>query len=476
MSRFTEDFQNLIIGGAIAHPNEFTPYGPLIIPKHFVGIYATLAARVLNDYHTKYGTFPSWVIFEQLMTRRMAKLHQEEDNTSQVSDYIKEIKTTTKDNIRTPSDITNITGQIVEFSRHQAMVAAIKKNIELIKDGQELDISVCEEALNTGRSVEKLGVLLSPHAPELMDDVIDRVTASTFGIRTGYPLLDDIWINGWGPGWLIVPVAPPKRYKSTFCLNLALNIAGPSQGHDVLYYSCEISEDLAAIRSMINMTGLDEKVVYRETGKFKEEVHRSASLALSGEILLAGFAAGSATITDLKAHARMVVNQGLRPKAIFIDYADTIKRGDGQRDKQKADHLQQADVYTEARQFGSEFGCPIIMPDRVTREAVSRKVPNMQSFQGAFAKGGIVDVAIGLCADETEYLNNVLRAFVFVNRHGPALQHIEGRVEPQLYRITLDKLIEYNPEDDEQPTKKGRGGRQDAGGPKAMTSGDFGFE
>lgn len=474
MSRFTEDFQNLIIGGAISHPKEFTPYGSLIIPRHFVGLHATLAARVLNDYHVKYGTFPSWIIFEQLMTRRMTRLQSEDSggDVGQVLDFVREIRSAAKENIRSPSDIENVTGQIVEFSRHQAMVAAIKKNIELVKDGQELDLRVCEEALDVGRSVDKLGVLLSPHAPELMDDVIDRVTSSTFGIRTGYPLLDEIWINGWGPGWLIVPVAPPKRYKSTFCLNLALNIAGPSQGHDVLYYSCEISEDLAAIRSMINFTGLNEKVVYRETAKFKEEVRRSVSMALSGEILLTGFAAGTASIADLKAHARMVVNQGLKPKAIFIDYADTIRRDDSKRDKQKADHLQQADVYTQARQFGSEFGCPVIMPDRITREAVSKKVPDMQSFQGAYAKGGIVDVALGLCADDTEYLNNVIRAFVFVNRHGAAFQHIEGRVEPDLYRISLDKRIAYDPDDnDAQPTKKGRG--KDSNGPRAMSDHDF---
>ena len=95
-----------------------------------------------------------------------------------------------------------------------------------------------------------------------------------------------------------------------------------------------------------------------------------------------------------------------------------------------------------------------VMPDRCNRETVGQRVPNMHSFQGAFEKAGIVDVALGLCATEEEFIANILRAFVFLNRHGPAFQHIRGRVRPEHFTIDLEDKIAYNPEDGSAPPPK----------------------
>ena len=125
--------------------------------------------------------------------------------------------------------------------------------------------------------------------------------------------------------------------------------------------------------------------------------------------------------------------------------------------KEKKDHLLQADVYTEARAMGAELGCCVIMPDRCTRETVSMPVPSMQSFQGAFEKAGIVDIAIGLCATESELKNNVIRLFVFLNRHGAALQHFQGAVDASTYRMEILKELEYDPDDTGESKGKGKG-------------------
>jgi len=58
--------------------------------------------------------------------------------------------------------------------------------------------------------------------------------------------------KGFEPGWLISILAPPKHYKTTFCINLALNIC--AQGRPVLYYPCEITQKLAAVRTLSKLT------------------------------------------------------------------------------------------------------------------------------------------------------------------------------------------------------------------------------
>jgi replicative DNA helicase len=392
MAQFTDDFQDLILGCAVQHPDDFVCFGPIINSKHYVGVQATIAARVISDYYEQNGTFPSWTIFDQNVIRRAGKVGITDDEQSKAKEYVEKLRQLVSTDIRGPADVKHVAGQVVEFCRHQAMLAAIKKNIERLKEGKPLDIAVCENALQIGQDLNNIGVLLSGNDPDLAMDVIDRVTTRGYGVRTGYTFLDNIWKNGWAPGWLIVPLAPPKRFKTTFCVNLALNIAGPSIGADVLYYTCEISDDLAAIRAMCNIAQVPMDSMYESPEKFKVNVKSQMQNFLSGEILVKGYASRTATIADLKAHAKMAIQKGLRPKAIVIDYADTVKPSGTH--KEKKDHLLQADVYTEARAMGAELGCCVIMPDRCTRETVSMPVPSMQSFQGAFEKAGIVDIAI----------------------------------------------------------------------------------
>jgi hypothetical protein len=105
------------------------------------------------------------------------------------------------------------------------------------------------------------------------------------------------------------------------------------------------------------------------------------------------------------------------------------------------------------------------MPDRVTREATEQQVPDMRSFQGAFAKGGVVDVAIGLCATDAEYHRNILRSFVFLNRHGAAGKHFRGSVDPEIMNVEIGEEIEYDAEaTDTEEEGRGEGRRRGRGG------------
>jgi hypothetical protein len=80
----------------------------------------------------------------------------------------------------------------------------------------------------------------------------------------------------------------------------------------------------------------------------------------------------------------------------------------------------------------------------------------MKSFQGAFEKAGIVDAAIGLCSTDDEYLQHRLRYFVFLNRHGDAYKHFDGKVDPERMKLTVDKEIDFKPDEDEDEPKPRR--------------------
>jgi hypothetical protein len=237
-------------------------------------------------------------------------------------------------------------------------------------------------------------------------------------------------------------------HNTAFCINLALNIAKNNDA-DVLYYACEISQELAAMRALTNITGwnMDQFHDNPEKGILKAgEVLRKE---LWGDIWFQGYPSKGVTISEIKSHARQVIGlYNLKPRAIVIDYAETVRPE--KLGKDVPDWRQQADIYTRARAMGHEFGCCVIMPDRCNRETVGKKVPSMKSFQGAFEKAGIVDIAIGLCATDEEYKQNRIRYFVSLNRHGEAHKHYSGKVDPERMQLTVDREIDYKPNEDEE--------------------------
>lgn len=259
-------------------------------------------------------------------------------------------------------------------------------------------------------------------------------------------------------------------HNTAFAINLALNIV-KSQDADVLYYACEISQELAAMRAYSNITGWTKEnfIEYPEKGIIAAQ--KAVKRDLWGNIWFKGYPSKSVTISEIKSHAHQVIDlYDLHPKAIVIDYAETVRPD--KVDKDVPDWRQQADIYTQARALGAEFGCCVIMPDRCNKETVGKKVPSMKSFQGSFEKAGIVDAAIGLCATEDEHKHDRVRYFVFLNRHGTSLKHYDGTVDPERMRMTVGQEIEYTPDDeDEKPQRRSYTKRRMASG-AALTQSD----
>jgi hypothetical protein len=280
-------------------------------------------------------------------------------------------------------------------------------------------------------------------AKEDADAVLDKILNPNYGVSTGYDLLDTHFLTrGMGKGWLIVPLAPPKGYKTTLCLNLALNIAGPlCNGEHVVYYACEINEELALgrIYCALTQSTLDQGIADPTT--FRERVHAELEVGLNGKLIVKHFPAKAAKMSDIRAHLRaLVAAKGFTPRVVVLDYAETILA----EESDDPEYRQSASIYTGARALADEFGCTVIMPDRCNRETVEQAVPSMTSFQGSFEKGGIVDAAFGLCATPDEYRRNIIRLFVFLYRYGPAGLHFKGRVDPEKYTMTFDEKLEWN--------------------------------
>lgn len=443
---FTNDFQDVILACLIRFPEEFYGFGEIIKPAYFNGPSASELVFRLLEYRKKYGKYPNFGTLANFAFHKVARVNI--DHAKETLEYVERLA-----NLDI-SDKPAILDLCIQFARERALYDAIRKIHGAQTEGkaEELNpIKTVEEAMAVGTNLNDLGLSFYHDYAKVIRTVNDH----GYGVQTGIAEFDKLWKFGWAPGWLVVLLAPPKRYKTAFAINLALAIA-QKQDADVLYYACEISQELAAYRGLTNITGWTQDDFYNSPEKGILAAGTALRKKLWGNIWFKGYPAKSTSLSEIRNHAKQVIKTyDLKPRAVVIDYAETVRPDTV--DKKAPDWRQQADIYTQARALGAELGCCVIMPDRCNRETVGRKVPNMKSFQGAFEKAGIVDIAIGLCATEDEYKHDRMRYFVFLNRHGEAFKHYDGTVDPARMQMTVGGEIEYKPDDEED-------GEGDSGG------------
>lgn len=449
---FSDDFQDLIIACTLAFPDQFSISSELILPNYFSSVTAATTILYLKEYTAKYSQWPSFTVFANWCHDR--EIRTNPDRARELFEYIARLAELDK------SDKDSVFDLVATFAKERALLRAVQITHRSIVENKDVKggiVAMFEQALAIGSETDDMGILLN----EDYKEVLAEYGKGDSGIRTGFAPLDDLWRNGWAAGWLIVPLAPPKRYKTTWAINLALNMVHENICGDVIYYACEISQQLASVRALCAITGntiddlLDKREVFIANAEHQMPYY-------SGKFLLKSYASKSTPISAIKAHAKRAIKRyGLKPRAIFIDYAETVRPESA---KDTPEYRQQSDIYTQARAMGHDLKCCIIMPDRCTIDFVDRPVPNMKAFQGAFEKAGIVDAGIGLCQTDAEKQQGTMRYFVFLNRHGPEGKLYQGTVEPERYRMTVDREIPYNPDDADIPGDNGRGGSSKHGG------------
>jgi replicative DNA helicase len=437
---FSNDFQDAILACVIRFPQRFWRVGEIIKPEYFTGPSAVETVFRLKDYVEKYGKYPTFTTLGNYAFTRT-----ERKNAETAEELVKYIKGLASLDM---SDVDAIFDLALKFAKERALFDALRV-IHLAQQEGKSDqinaVELVEKALALGFDSDELGIELDRD----LEKVIDKICTATYGVHTGYNELDKVWKTGWPPGWLIVPLAPPKSFKTAFCINLATKMASSRANNtDVLYYACEITQELAFMRAVYNVGDLTEMEMFEDREHFKRNARKKIESRIWGKVWFKEFPSKTVTISQIKAHAKMVMKTyGLKPKAIFVDYAETVRPSN--TGKNIPDWRQQADIFLEARAMGAELGCCVVMPDRCNAETVGKRVPSMKSFQGSFEKAGIVDVAIGICMTDGERIQNKIRFFIFLNRHGEQLLHYEGKVDPQRMQITVDRKIEYNPDEEE---------------------------
>ena len=246
-------------------------------------------------------------------------------------------------------------------------------------------------------------------ASAFLQEFIDQMAGATPPISTGYPALDNILEGGLHAG-LIVIGAISSLGKTTFCLNLANNIA--AAGKNVLLFSLEMSRyeliaklisrktaehclkeglSLKFAKSNLGISDFTRYAKYNETEKALITTCFEEFSAQAADHLFIREGIGNIGTEEIKKTLVDHINRTNETPVIIVDYAQIIAASDSRStDKQNMDRN-----IVELKRISRDFNTPVIAISSFNRDNYTEPV-SMKSFKESGAIEYTSDVLIGL--------------------------------------------------------------------------------
>ena len=234
------------------------------------------------------------------------------------------------------------------------------------------------------------------------------------GARSGFTLLDTI-TSGLNKSDLIIIAARPGMGKTSFAMNIAVNVARRND-KDVVTFNLEMSKEQLATRILSTEALVDSNSL--RNGRIQQDAWtRLATSAgyLSGLPLYIDDTA-SMTVPQMKAKLRRVKNLGL----VIIDYLQLMDS------TSKSDNRVTviSEITRQLKVMAKELNVPVILLSQLSRAVESRtdKRPMLSDLRESGSIEQDADIVLFLYRDayynKESQRQNISECIVAKNRHG----------------------------------------------------------
>jgi len=273
------------------------------------------------------------------------------------------------------------------FCKHKALESAILTSTDLLEQGE---FGAVEKMIK-----DAVGIGLAKHMGtdywENPMERIERVRNQRGGTSTGWTEIDKKLYGGFNRGELNIFAAPSGGGKSLFLQNLALNWA--LEGHNVLYISLELSEELCSMRLDSMLTGYNTKEVFKNAEDVGLKVGAISKKA--GNLQIVQMPNG-VTINDLNSYMKeFEVKHNVKLDAVLLDYLDLMMPA--QRKVPPSDlFIKDKFVSEELRNFAVEKDLLFATASQLNRAAVEEVEFDHSHIAGGISKIQTADNVIGI--------------------------------------------------------------------------------
>ncbi|MFB0638017.1 replicative DNA helicase [Candidatus Phytoplasma solani] len=189
------------------------------------------------------------------------------------------------------------------------------------------------------------------------------------GLSTGFANLNNITL-GFKPEEFIIIAARPSMGKSTFMLNLALNVANanynPNNPH-IAIFSLEMSNEQLAMRMLSSVAKIEHKKIQLSGVDKEEKMLLEMAIDKMNSLNIYFDDSAAVNILDIKAKCRKLKSQN-KLDIVMIDYLQLIR-------KTKKNNRQEevAEISQSLKQMARELKIPVIALSQLSRDVEKRE-------------------------------------------------------------------------------------------------------
>ncbi len=258
-------------------------------------------------------------------------------------------------------------GIVKEQSTRRALVRAGGTIAELGYEGlgETGDIVAQAEAalsLVTNEAVGEDFVSIGDATSAITDEVLAFAEEGRerFGLKTGYPGLDDL-TTGFHPGNVVILAARPSVGKSALAQNISFNVAWKKTG--VLYFTLEMSREELAVRQLSRMTGIHTKKIVTANLDLHEQADLKKAVSTLAGLPLYVEDNPAMRMPELRAKVRRSIRQHKEIGLLVVDYLQ-LMAGGGEENRQQ----EVSTISRGLKVLAKELGIPVLALSQLNRE------------------------------------------------------------------------------------------------------------
>ncbi|HIR65058.1 MAG TPA: replicative DNA helicase [Candidatus Faecousia faecigallinarum] len=367
-----------------------------------------------------YETIYTMFNFSQVIDPVTVLTAMQERGVDASTDYLKQLMEITP----TAANVVRYANIVRDKAMLRALATAAGEIAETVYQGVGTPAEILESAEKKiyalrkgerGDSMEHIGTVLHKVFDRLAE--LAQSDSDIPGLSTGLVDLDRK-INGLNRSDLLLIAARPAMGKTSFALNIALNVA-KKYGQTVAFFSLEMSREQLAMRLLSGESFVDSQKM--ATGKLSDEEWSKlamASAALSQTDIRVDDNP-SITVAEMNAKCRRLDNLGL----VLIDYLQLMTgSGYGRQAENRVNVV--SDISRALKIMAKELNVPVICLSQLSRGPESRqdKRPILSDLRESGAIEQDADEVLFLYRDDYYHENseekNVAECIVAKNRHG----------------------------------------------------------
>jgi replicative DNA helicase len=249
---------------------------------------------------------------------------------------------------------------------------------------------------------------------EDIDVLVDELTKEEPTISTGWKWLDSKIGNGFQANGrsMYVFIGETNVGKSIFLGNIASNIA--LQNKTVLIISLEMPETMYAKRLVSSITKIPMSNLVTDVNTLKTLVRETKNKHSKAQILIKEFAPSTLTPAQLSGFIKKLIQTGIRPDAIVIDYINIMSSPVGSNSYEKIKYLAE-----KIRAMSYEFSCPIITASQINRSGYNTNEPGLETVSESMALPATSDCIFTIWQSDEDKELGVINLGIVKNRFGP---------------------------------------------------------